>query len=868
MLVLPCLVVVAVHVLSGLDMEQPIILADELGYLGNARYLSGVGHLPEMQGCQFYHFGYSLFLVPAFWLFSDPVVVYKATTVINSLLVGALVGPLFLLLTATLRVPGQTARWVACACCLYPSLILYSSLAWSESAFVLFAALATALCARYLATKTTRDAVLFSAVAGFLYTIHPRGLPVLAAALVLVVALTCLRAVGVRQLFLSIAVMGSVFVVTRTVNAHLKAIGWGGRGEFSATRLASRIMPDGDFPALLERAMGQLLYLVQASHGLVLVGLVAVAWLVLKGLLSGSLRRTLSDPISGVSVFVLMSAAGIFAASCTSKLYSIHGPHGVRGANFIHGRYNEAFAVVFVAVALAECCRRGRSWRQLLVRAVAVTATVAVLTVVVAAEADDALVRQVAGMPGVEPQEEIPRSQVDAVNVPGVYPLVHALGALDLRTMSVVTVVSFLVVTAVLRLLPLGGVALLGLVFSAFAYLNHRDYLRPAIERNTPRLEFVSRIAFLGPIPAASYDSAHHESTFYYGIQYLMPHTIFQKFESRNQEVPATEVVISGTRWRHARRLGAKFVLAAGRWDNALWLMPGDMQARLSLAVRQGRLLGTGPVLGVQESGFYRPETFGGQPGRWTAGAATLRVPVDASDPPVVLGIETVVPGRKEVRLRVRANAIELLDRRVPGSAWSESLSLREVPITDEVLIEIDSDTFSPADSVDGAGDRRRLGVVVQGIRLAARATLAARAVDGVTLGTEPVFGFQESGFHRSERYRGEPARWTDGAASLRVPLDPRAPPQRVVVETATPGRDGVRLQIVANGTELWHQEIPSGPWSRSLSLEQVALGEELLLELRSDTFCPADRLDGSTDGRSLGVMVRGIRLLRISAED
>jgi hypothetical protein len=46
-LVLPFLVLVFVHMLSGVQAEQPLILADELGYLGNARYLAGTAPLPD-----------------------------------------------------------------------------------------------------------------------------------------------------------------------------------------------------------------------------------------------------------------------------------------------------------------------------------------------------------------------------------------------------------------------------------------------------------------------------------------------------------------------------------------------------------------------------------------------------------------------------------------------------------------------------------------------------------------------------------------------------------------------------------------------------------------------------------------------------
>ncbi len=82
------------------------------------------------------------------------------------------------------------------------------------------------------------------------------------------------------------------------------------------------------------------------------------------------------------------------------------------------------------------------------------------------------------------------------------------------------------------------------------------------------------------------------------------------------------------------------------------------------------------------------------------------------------------------------------------------------------------------------------------------------------------------------------------------------------IVATAAPGRDRARLTVRANGIQLWNRPIPPDPWSRSLDLAGVALGNELVVELDSDTFCPADTPDGSTDHRTLGIMVRQIRLI------
>ena len=39
--VVPCLILIALHVLFALSRDRPLIFADEAGYIGNARYLAG-----------------------------------------------------------------------------------------------------------------------------------------------------------------------------------------------------------------------------------------------------------------------------------------------------------------------------------------------------------------------------------------------------------------------------------------------------------------------------------------------------------------------------------------------------------------------------------------------------------------------------------------------------------------------------------------------------------------------------------------------------------------------------------------------------------------------------------------------------------
>ena len=127
---------VVIHLISSLPMEQPMVMADELGYLGTARFLAGQAHLPDLAGARFYHFGYSLLLVPALWLFDDPLTAYRAALILNAFLMGSLFPALCGIINLLGWVSRRVALWIAFTCCLYPPIVLYSNFAWAENAFI------------------------------------------------------------------------------------------------------------------------------------------------------------------------------------------------------------------------------------------------------------------------------------------------------------------------------------------------------------------------------------------------------------------------------------------------------------------------------------------------------------------------------------------------------------------------------------------------------------------------------------------------------------------------------------------------------------------------------------------------------------
>jgi len=268
--------------------------------------------------------------------------------------------------------------------------------------------------------------------------------------------------------------------------------------------------------------------------------------------------------------------------------------------------------------------------------------------------------------------------------------------------------------------------------------------------------------------------------------------------------------------------------------------------------------LGNEKVVGVGESGFYGQEFSGKIPVRWTNGAAKLIVPVKETKLPNILAVDIGPTGtNKEKRLKILANGNKLFDGKLPNEGFSQSFSFANVPLGKQLTFELLSDTHTPGEAIKGSTDVRTLGLLVKDIRLLDNDYI------NKNIGNGKVLGVGESGWYEQELWEKTPVRWTNGAAKLIVPLNEKRLPKAIDVDiVATGGMKPKRLQILANGQKLFDGQIPDERYSQSFSLANVPLLKQLTIELLSDTHIPRETIKGSTDNRTLGVLVNDIRLL------
>jgi sugar lactone lactonase YvrE len=135
-----------------------------------------------------------------------------------------------------------------------------------------------------------------------------------------------------------------------------------------------------------------------------------------------------------------------------------------------------------------------------------------------------------------------------------------------------------------------------------------------------------------------------------------------------------------------------------------------------------------------------------------------------------------------------------------------------------------------------------------------------------VTVGSESVAGVEESGFHVQQfGPDGQPFRWTDGNARLEIPIDRATPPRALRVQLwpyRPANAEPAAVRILVNQHELLRQTLSRDRWEQTFDLTGLPPADTAVVEIRSDTFVPAEIKDGGQDTRTLGVQVRGVTLL------
>jgi hypothetical protein len=349
-----------VRAVLSLTRTGPTLVADEIGYLTNARILAG-GTPGQMSMAAFTHGGYSLLLAPIIAAVGSPFTEYRLVLILNAALAAALVPLLYALVRTLLDVDRRAALTSAALAAAFPSVTILSQFAMSEN--LLYPAFAAwLLAAAKLLVERSRPvlwSIVFAALTAGLFAVHGRMIVAVALAPIVLLGALRFRVVDVRAAVTGLVVLAVGLVGERLLDHHLADRNFSGGTDEVSGRLDA--LRNAHAASIVARNLfGQTWYLLVAS-----LALPVVAFAVAR-----AHRELVRNGAVIVVALLAVATAGLVAVSALTFT------EDYRPDQFIYGRYTEIVAPCALAVALVLVVPALRTVRITRVLALVIIASV------------------------------------------------------------------------------------------------------------------------------------------------------------------------------------------------------------------------------------------------------------------------------------------------------------------------------------------------------------------------------------------------------------------------------------------------------------------------------------------------------------
>jgi hypothetical protein len=542
-LVAGTLALFAARLILSLVRSGPVLVADETGYLTNARVLAG-GISGQLENAPFYRGGYSLLFSPFLELSSDPDLIYHLVLVLNAALAASVFPLLYVLLTRCAGVGSRTAIWAALAGAAYPALTVLSQVAMSENALVPLTCVWLIAFGGLLASRDRRDSVLWGlglgASAGALWAVHGRMIAAVGITVLCVAWLGIRRRLDPAPVVAVLAVLAAGLFAAHLLNVFLIDENYGGSAPNEATDRLDSVW-DGHGPlTAAANLVGQAWYLIVSTFGLAAV----VFARVVAGARGPGKPVDRGRPAPVIPILVALTVLLLFVSAGSF-------PVRTRPDMLIYGRYVEVVTPALVAFGVAMLAGRRvvpRMSRPLL--ALALLSGAVVFIGVTAADPGEPNRWNISGLPFVTAQLG-PAILIGAALVAGV-------GAWLLGRVSA---------GGPQRV----GVVALALFLPVVVYGGWNPVLRSQRDVYPSGWTSPQPVADTYRIRSVGYDVSHYDPTGLYAFQWFLPETSVRLFEGDNQ-APPSRYFLSGRSWpREHPGTGAVELWAARGRDQVLW---------------------------------------------------------------------------------------------------------------------------------------------------------------------------------------------------------------------------------------------------------------------------------------------------------
>jgi hypothetical protein len=348
----------------------PLANPDESAYLIAARVLAG-GPATDFSYSTLYQAGYPLLLAPVYWFTSNAVVVYHSVMVINSAF-SALLMPLAYVAGRRLGLVRPAAYAVALVTALLPAGLFYAQYAMTDAIYpVLVLAFLLALHS-WLTARTARGQWAAAAgsalLAGYSYSVHSRGIVIVASFAVVAVLAAWRRLVPWRTLLAAGVVLAASLGAAVLLDRYLSATMYPEGARDLRAQMVTTLHSVNGVLDVVEMAAGQLWRLVLDSWGVAGIGLMAAVAVIFRPRFRADLR--------------IMAAVGVAITVVTAATAPAALPQD-QSQTWASGRYLDGMIVTFFVVGAVVLLRARPRFILICAAATAVVTVLSALMVYV-----------------------------------------------------------------------------------------------------------------------------------------------------------------------------------------------------------------------------------------------------------------------------------------------------------------------------------------------------------------------------------------------------------------------------------------------------------------------------------------------------
>lgn len=383
---LAVLFIFIVHVWGCWNYDVLIVLMDEFGYWEHAAAFAGYDWKAVMETAPWYSFGYSILLVPLFFLCERMTSMYRTAILLN----GAMAVGIYFVVKALLcrfysNATAKMKIMLAVTVSLYSAYVGQSKIAWAEMAvvFSFWLLLFTFLIA--LEKGSLGWSVTASVFAGICYCVHNRMITVMIALLLTVLLMRCTKRISWKRLAAFLFPMIVVYVFSVWMKSLLQQDLTGATGlEYSLNDIPSRAWKMKAFFSMegfrnaLQSALGELVYVNLSTFTFGILGI----YYAIKELLVRLIRRKKEEQDkSYFLLFVLLSFFGEWGVSTLVNMPA-NKDIGEKPVTYLYyGRYVDGVIGIFILLGLIYIVQHRKKlvfWEALLCNSLLLGGTIVV----------------------------------------------------------------------------------------------------------------------------------------------------------------------------------------------------------------------------------------------------------------------------------------------------------------------------------------------------------------------------------------------------------------------------------------------------------------------------------------------------------